>query len=497
MGTASEMAYRWETPASVWLEDEVTGQFELASSDGLGRIDWRGHAREHIADSAALLGASLPLSCACASVYPEQFAFCPTCGRALAMLPGAPLATPGWFGPHSDASLPRQVPQGLPATAQPLGAALGQGVPVAAPDAIPVPPNAHSVFAAGGFGFPVERLLALAVARNVLQYWDPQARLWQVLAPDEQAAALAFCASDYGWLPVRHPRRGEVAIVPTDAGLRRLWINPINASYSTDSLFDGTIASAPGQLRQRVACLVVAADGATRLWSAHADLSKQTEADCGGAPASGWSRPIGYDGRLTWLHARGQLTWAGEGAPEWIEWPAGWSPRGRLGGPTKSRDGRLWQLGHHRDDGYSFVELFKAQPETHAVDGARLGFAGLLFRRGHAVVDEPWDVERIEEQHEDDTLVLPLLRGFVDDRKQANGLVLRLHAYTGRAEDVLKGGAIPLVTLEWIGERNLVLDQLRFLKRPQDCVPIVYAGCLWLHHPDWPQLRGWRLAALP
>ena len=93
--------------------------------------------------------------------------------------------------------------------------------------------------------------------------------------------------------------------------------------------------------------------------------------------------------------------------------------------------------------------------------------------------------------------MLPLLRGFVDDRKQANGLVLRLHAYTGRAEDALKGGAIPLVTLEWIGERNHVLDQLRFLKRPQDCVPIVYAGCLWLHHPDWPQLRGWRLAALP
>ena len=491
------MAYRWETPASVWLEDEASGQFELDSSDGLGQIDWRGHARAHVADTAALLGASLPASCACAPLYPEQFAFCPACGRALTMLPAAPLATPGWFGPHSDAALPRQVPHGLAVTARALGAALGQGVSVAAAEAIAVPPNAHSVFAAGGFGFPVERLLALAVARNVLQYWDPQARLWQVLAPDEQAAPLTFGASRYGWLPARHPRRGEVAIVPTDAGLRRLWINPVNASYSTDSLFDGAIASAPGQLRQRIACLVVGAGGATELWSANADLSKQELRDCGGAPASRWSRPFSYDGRLTWLHALGQLSWRGEGAPDWIAWPAGWLPLGRLGAPVKSRDGRLWLLGHDAAQGYSFVELFTAAPEVHPVDGARLGFAGLLFRRGHAVVDEPWDVERIEDQHEGDTLVLPLLRSFIDDRKQPNGLVLRLHAYTGRAEDAFKGGAIPLVTLEWIGEPNVVLDQLRFLKRPQDCVPIVYDGCLWLHHPDWPQLRGWRLAALP
>jgi len=27
-------------------------------------------------------------------------------------------------------------------------------------------------------------------------------------------------------------------------------------------------------------------------------------------------------------------------------------------------------------------------------------------------------------------------------------------------------------------------------------VPFVYAGALWLHHPDWNQMRGWRLEEL-
>ena len=36
---ASEMAYRWETPGSVWMEDESSAQFELASSEGLSRIE--------------------------------------------------------------------------------------------------------------------------------------------------------------------------------------------------------------------------------------------------------------------------------------------------------------------------------------------------------------------------------------------------------------------------------------------------------------------------
>ena len=241
------MAYRWETPASVWLEDENSAQFELAASEGLSRIDWQAQARGRLPDVAHLLGASLPTVCSCAPIYPEGFAFCPACGNKLDKLAGRGRARtqPDWWGPWADQLLPRHVPHGLPVTSLPLGDSLEErpaAPEIGRPDvAMPVPPNALCVFAAGAFGFPVQRLLALAHTRNVLQYWDPLARLWHVMAAEDNAADLSYTRSAYAWLPVPDPRRGEVALVPTDAGLRRLWINPVSESYHTDAIFDGAI----------------------------------------------------------------------------------------------------------------------------------------------------------------------------------------------------------------------------------------------------------------
>lgn len=492
------MAYRWETPASVWLEDEKTAQFELASSEGLSRIDWQAHARGRIPDCAHLLGASLPLSCQCAPVYPEGFAFCPNCGHALEKLSGRHSTQPDWWGPWSDHFLPRHVPHGLPVTMLPLGDSLEERP--AAPEAgraelaMPVPPNAHCVFAAGAYGFPEQRLLALAFTRGVLQYWDPMAQLWHVMSPEDGSAALAFGRSQYAWLPALNPMRGEVAVVPTDAGLYRLWINPVSETCRTEPVFEAPLASSPGAMRRHVACLFDGGGG-TRLWSAHADGSQAELFDCGAAPGSGWSRPIGYDDRLTWLHEQGQLSWRPGEAPRWMPWPGGWSPRLGFGGPTQSRDGRLWMIGHG-PEGYSFLELGTLTPQSEPIGGARLGFASLLFRRGHPVVGEPWDPEHVEDPHDDDTLVLPLLRGFNNNRSQPSGLVLRFHKYTGTAEDALTGRTIARTTVEWIGKRNVILDEIARLSRPLECTPFVYDSCLWLHHPDWNQVRGWRLEEL-
>ena len=178
-------------------------------------------------------------------------------------------------------------------------------------------------------------------------------------------------------------------------------------------------------------------------------------------------------------------------------------PRLDFGGPTQSRDGRLWQIGHD-GQGYSYLELGAGPdhlPARMAIDGARLGFANFLFRRGHPVLDEPWSNEHVEDPHHDDTLVLPLLRSFNNNRSQPSGLVLRFHKANFRAEEALGTGAdvstparvIPRTTVEWIGRRNVILDEIARLARPLECVPVVAGGCLWLHHPDWNQMRGWRL----
>jgi hypothetical protein len=492
------MAYRWETPASVWLEDDSSGQFELAASEGLSHIDWQAQARGRLPDVAQLLGASLPSSCRCAPIYPEGFAFCPNCGRPLIKLAGQLKTQPDWWGPCADQFLPRHVPLGLPVTSLALGDSLEQRP--AAPSvgrfesSLPAPPNAQCVFAAGSYGFPTQRLLALAPARNVLQYWDPMAQRWHVMAPEDQPLDLVFTASAYGWLPLLNPQRGEVALVPTDKGLRRLWINPISETCRTDSVFDAALASAPGAVRRHLACLFNG-PGGLRMWTAHDDLSQVELADCAGAPSGGWSRPISYDGRLLWLHQLGQLLWQPGSAPQWLAWPRDWTPRLEFGGPTQSRDGRLWHIGHG-GQAYSFLELGSANPQLESISGARLGFANFLFRRGHPVVGDPWELEHVEDLQEDDSLVLPLLRGFNNNRSQPSGLVLRFHKYTGKAEDALAGRVIARTTVEWIGKRNVILDQIVRLARPLECVPIVYDSCLWLHHPDWNQIRGWRLEEL-
>ncbi|MFC3459413.1 hypothetical protein [Massilia haematophila] len=492
------MAYRWETPSSVWLEDDRSGQFALETTEGLGRIDWQAHARGRVLDVAHLLGASLPVSCACAPIYPEGFAFCPTCGQALHKLAGRSLRQPDWWGTAGDQALPRHVPHGLPVTSLPLGDSLEERPPLPAVGraelAMPVPPNAHCVFAASTWGFPEPRLLALAPARGVLQYWDPLAQLWHVMTAEDTASELRFTPGQYGWLPALNPVRGEVGIVPTDSGLARLWINPVNESYRLEPLFAGALAAAPGMMRRHVGCPFVA-DGVLRLLATSADLEQGEILACEGAPMRGWMRPIGYDNRLFWLHEEGQLAWRPGEAPRWMPWPAGWSPRLDFGGPTQSRDGRLWQIGHD-GQAYSFLELGADHPQLEPIDGARLGFANLLFRRGHAVLDEPWSAEHVEDVIDDDTLVLPLLRSFNNNRSQPSGLVLRFHKYTGRAEEALSTRTIARTTVEWIGKRNVILDEIVRLARPLECVPFVYAGALWLHHPDWNQMRGWRLEEL-
>lgn len=489
------MEYRWQTAGVAWLEDGDSGRFE--PEDG-GRWWQQARARGGQADVAQLLGASQSGQCAHAPLYPPGFAFCPTCGAALT---APPPAAPAWWGAAAGQSLPQHVARGLPVTDLPLAGAIearaGRAAPARPDLTLPAAPNSVCVFAAGHFGYAAQRLLALAYTRHVLQYWDPCARLWHLMSAADGAARLGFQASDYAWLPAAVGARcGEVAMVPTAQGLFRLLIDPLAQCYRTEPVFEASLASSPGLTRGRIGCLFVAGDGALKLWSADPDGCGPAVFDCAGTalPAAGWSRPLGYDDTLMWLHAEGQLVWHPDGAPRWLPWPAGWTPRLGFGGATQSRDGRLWLIGH---DGaaYSFIELGMAGGQIEPIAGARLGFGGLLFRRGHPVLGDPWDAETIEDPGAADALVLPLLQQFNGERKQPSGLVLRFEPYTDTAETALDGAVIPRTLVEWIGRSNIVLDDIARLQRPGACLPFVYDDCLWLHHPDWDRIHGWRLDA--
>lgn len=500
------MAYRWQTGDSAWLEHAPgTGGFELEGSRDLSPVAWAAHARGRLPDVAALLGASLPMSCHHAPIFPEGFAFCPDCGAALALAEQRPQRFPAWWTPAGTSPLPpaawplpRHVPQGLPLSAAPLAAALekrpAEPAVGQAELRLPAPPNSVCVFASGRFGFAAQRLLALAYTRNVLQYWDPFAAHWQIMVPEEGTADLRFERSAYAWLPAgAGARRGELGLVPGEGGLHRLLVNPVGESYRTEPLLHAPLASGPGAVGRYIACLFNAPDG-LRLWTALAAGADPEVLAVSGAeaPAEGWSRPYSYDGALVWLHERGQLLWYPGRAPQWLAWPFPWTPRLQFGGPVRSRDGRLWLIGHDGES-YSFRELGREDAQLELIDGARLGFDTLLFRRGHQVKNEPWSVEDVEDQRHGDALVLPLLANISATRSQSSGLVLRIEGYTGKAEAALGGEVLPRTFVEWVGQRNVILDELVRLRHPADCHVFVHDDCLWLHHPAWNEIRGWRL----
>lgn len=196
-----------------------------------------------------------------------------------------------------------------------------------------------------------------------------------------------------------------------------------------------------------------------------------------------------------WLHQHGHFLWQPDsGGVQWIVWPAGWTPRLNLGGPTQSRDGRLWLMGHDGEK-YCFIELGVARGQIEALDGARLGFGGLLFRRGHRVIGEPWDVETVEDPNAGSDWVLPLLRNFDHQRQKASGLVLRFSGID-KAEDAVQAKNLD-VHVRWSGRIDVILAHIPRLSRPMDCVPIVYDNCLWLHNPGMDEMLGWNLKAQP
>jgi hypothetical protein len=506
------MTHWWQAGDSVWREEmessaPASARFVLEAVKDVPRIDWQ-LVRARVPDVAQLIGAALPTACAHAAIYPQGFAFCPECGAPLHPARAVPYSA--WWGatsgplPADAAPLPRHVPHGLPQTALPLAAALetrpAEPFVGQADLRMPAPPNAVCVFAAADFGFAAQRLLALAYTRNVLQYWDPPGARWHVFTAEEGSADLHFTASAYAWLPPgATPVRGEFGIVPTARGLYRLIVNPLAESYRTQAVFEAPLAASPGAVGRRIAVPFVAPDG-LRLWTALADGAdpEVLEIDAG-APTAGWTQPFGYDGRLHWLHEDGQLLWRPGQPPRWLPWPFPWTPRLQFGGPVRSRDGRLWLIGND-GAGYTFRELGSelpgGAPQVEPIGGARLGFGTLLFRRGHQVKDDPWAVEDVEDQSRGDALVLPLLEAVSVTRSQPSGLVLRFEQFTGRAEAALAGEVLPRTLIEWIGQRNVILDEVVRLKHPQACVPFVWHGSLWLHHPTWNEIRGWKLEGL-
>jgi hypothetical protein len=549
------MATEWLTRTSSWLETDT--EFELQATRGLADSAWRAPAGR-VAEVAALLGASLPTTCQCAPIYPEGFEFCPHCGAALQACPDPerPSATPhptpntafdAWLGPYADADLPEHALKGVGLSAVSLAQVLSGPTapqPATRPAAsLPAPPAAAGVLISNRAGFAASRLYALSYQQNVLQYFDPHANDWQMLAGHGPGSDLRFTASDYYCLPAMAGRAGALALIPAAHGLMWLSVNPITLRYQCQPLLEANLVSAPGRVFGHVACLIEK-NGQLQLWSGQIGARQLAlwqeeepgvarEVQCYPCPLAqvgaqlsvqlrGWSRPFAYQGKLLWLHQAGHLVWQPGHAPQWLPWPVGWQWRAAL--PMQGRDGRLWLLGQQQEaqgdllgglasdlardlpgdllgsaatpgaTHYAFVELASPTPQIERADGARQGFAQSIFRLGHPLYGEPWGSFSVENETDHHALVWPLLACYDQDKRQQGALVLRLPNYSGTVEQFLASRASVDAKLEWIGERHLALDRMQ-VARPWEIQVLLHDQHLWLYHPDWQTLRGWPLGA--
>ncbi len=528
------MATEWLTHTSTWLETDT--EFELQATRGLADSAWAAQAGR-VTEVAALLGASLPKSCQCAPIYPEGFEFCPACGAALQCCPDPerPIAThhqsassataassastpvtasplDNWLGPYADADLPEHALKGVGLSAVSLAKVLPQAT-TRPPVTLPAPPAAAGVFISNRAGFAAGRLYALAHSQNVLQYFDPHANDWQILAGHGPDSDLRFTASDYYCLPASEPRAGVLALIPARQGLMWLSVNPVTLRYRCQPVLEAKLVSAPGRVFGHLACLIEQ-HGQLQLWTGQTGARQLAlwqddepgavrdvvSYPCPEPHLSGWSRPLAYQGKLLWLHAAGHLLWQPGHAPQWLAWPARWQWRGAL--PMQGRDGRLWLLGQQSegpDDElgaaqkrYAFIELGSSTPQIEGADGARQGFAQTIFRLGHPLYGEPWGSFSIENETDHHALVWPLLACYAQNRREQGALVLRLPNFSSTLEQFLASRTSVDAKLEWVGEHHLPLDRMS-VARPWEIQVLLHDQHLWLSHPDWPNLRGWPL----
>jgi hypothetical protein len=260
---AHPMAYRWETPASVWLEDESNGQFELAASEGLGRIDWSRHARGAWPTSPTCSAPRCRAACeGCehSSIYPEGFSFCPNAAARSSAWPGA-------------SSAARLVgPACRPAAAAPRAAWLARHLAAAGRQ-----PRGTSRRARVGRFDAVDAAAAecrVRVRRRRLRLPGTApagagagARRAAVLGSAGRSCGMCWCRkrarpslrftlpTTAGCRPWSRAR-GEVGLVPTAQGLYRLWINPINETCRTEPCWPRRWSPRRALMRRQLACLV-------------------------------------------------------------------------------------------------------------------------------------------------------------------------------------------------------------------------------------------------
>jgi hypothetical protein len=486
---------RWELGDQAWSRNPTTGSFDLA--------DYRGFdAAPGICDPldlAALVGARVSLDEAdrCGrpvALYPRSFKFSPVTGKAL---PEPSIGPPDpWLPPFGGGDSAAEEPQGLRLTAVRL--ALRQTLNAESlPDRqLPLPPTGNCQFLVGAFGTCESRLLALERSRGLIYCWLPHSESWVEIRPRGATLAESSLAEHAWGMAAEDPRRSCTIFLPTDDGLAVVSLNLIARSYELHAIgqhcvggpvmWQGKVYAPMQEEEAKIGVYVLDPQDAAM---------RRIDGPALEAAAVEWVRPLADRRQIIWMGSMGQLVVKRRDADDSLEasllpWPPGLAPRWDLGSPYLSHSGHLWQqcvLQDEQGRQFVFVQLGTGEPAIRTASSPRLSTGMACFQLATRLRLAPWFDSDDFMDADDNEVIVPLLES------TSASTVLCARIASERPVDELFASNDPCrATFELRGEHVVPFCVTR-TPRPWATRAFVYAGHLYLHHPDKSRLPGWRI----
>jgi hypothetical protein len=467
----------------VWSRNPTTGAFDLADYRGLGAAP----PGCNLLDLASLVGARVCGDAADrgskpVALYPGAFRFSPVTGKPL---PDPPDAHPdAWLPPFGGDGADGELPQGLRLTAVPL--ALRTSLSVEA-----LPDSELAILPAGNYHFLVSacqtheaRLLALDFSRGLIYHWLPHSECWHEIDPGGEEMIAESSLGDDAWgMAAPDPEGSTRVFLPTDEGLAIVSINLIARTYESHTV-GGCCVGAPALWDGKVYVPMLEEDGELGVYALepYGTSLRRVEGPRLDAAAAEWIRPLADGLQLIWMAAQGQLVVqhgdGGTPGASFLAWPPGVTPRFDLGSPGLSAGGELWQQCHQegrKGGAFVSVQLGRATPQIKAQKSARLGTgrASLPLEGSGSSAD--------------DEVVFPLL-----ESTSASTLLCARVQGVRPVDGVFESSETFTTTFELRGKHDVQFWVAR-MPRPWATRPFVYAGHLYLYHPDKRRLQGWRI----
>ena len=489
----------WAVGDQTWSRNPTTGAFELADYKGRGAPPGACDPR----DLATLVGARVSVDGADragkpVALYPGAFKFSPVTGKALPQ-PSVAHRDP-WLPPFGGDSSVEDQPQGLRLTAAPLALRSTLSIESLPDRQLAPPPAGHYQFLVSACQTCDARLLAVEFSRGRIYQWLPHSERWLELRAGAVQALVGSSLDEEAWAMAVHDPQGATRIfMPTDAGLAIVSINLIARTYESRTV--GTrCLGAPILWQGRVHVPMLEEDGKLGVYTldpAGAAL-RRVEGPALDAGSAKWVRPLADRRQIVWMSSTGQMVvkpGAGDASEaSLLPWPTGVTPCFELGSPYLSRSGHLWQqCSQQSDEGdegqrFVFVQLGLGEPEIKPASSPRLSTGSACFQLDARLRIAPWfEADDGLDCEPSGEVIIPLL-----ESTTASTVLCARVSSPGSVESLFASNDAFTATFELHGEHDVQFWVAR-LPRPWATRPFVYAGHLYLYHPDKRRLPGWRI----